>query len=46
VAAVAGGATNIMLGRVADFAIGQPAMLGTGANMETATVATIGRRPG
>jgi hypothetical protein len=42
VAGSAASATNIKVGSVADFAVGQPVMLDTGANMETATIASIG----
>jgi non-reducing end alpha-L-arabinofuranosidase len=36
------GATNIKVASVADFAAGQTIMIDTGANMETAVIATVG----
>lgn len=36
------GSNNIKIGNVADFAIGQKVIIGTGANSETAVIKTIG----
>ena len=41
-AASAAGATNIKVASVADFAAGQTIMIDTGANLETAVIATVG----
>jgi hypothetical protein len=41
-AAVAAGATNIKVASVADFDAGQTIMIDTGANPETAVIATVG----
>ena len=41
-AASAAGATNIKVASVADFAAGQTIMIDTGANRETAVIATVG----
>jgi len=41
-AATAAGATNIKVASVADFAPGQTITLDTGANLETAVIATVG----
>ncbi len=41
-AAAAAGANNIKVGSVADFAAGQTVTIDTGANMETAVIATVG----
>src|SRR5438034_5260735 len=41
-AASAGGATNIKVASVADFAAGQTIMIDTGASLETAVIATVG----
>src|ERR1019366_6595554 len=41
-AASAAGATNIKVASVADFAAGQTLMIDTGANLETAVIATVG----
>jgi hypothetical protein len=41
-AASASGATNIKVGGVADFAAGQTVRIDTGANLETAVIATVG----
>ena len=41
-AASAAGATNIKVANVADFAAGQTIMIDTGANLETAVLASIG----
>ena len=41
-AASAAGATNIKVTSVADFAAGQTIMIDTGANLQTAVIATIG----
>ena len=38
----AAGATNIKVASVADFAAGQTIMIDTGANLETAVIATVG----
>src|SRR5581483_2319230 len=38
----AAGATNIKVASVADFVAGQTIMIGTGANLETAVIATVG----
>jgi len=38
----AGGATNIKVASVADFEAGQTIMIDTGANLETAVIATVG----
>ncbi len=38
----AAGATNIKVASVADFAAGQKIMIDTGANLETAVIATVG----
>jgi hypothetical protein len=41
-AASAAGATNIKVASVADFAAGQTIMIDTGANLQTAVIATVG----
>ncbi len=41
-AAAAAGATNIKVANVADFGAGQTILIDTGANMETAVIATVG----
>jgi hypothetical protein len=41
-AASAAGATNIKVASVADFGAGQTIMIDTGANLETAVIATVG----
>ena len=41
-AASAAGATNIKVASVADFVAGQTIMIDTGANLETAVIATVG----
>jgi hypothetical protein len=41
-AAAATGATNIKVASVADFGAGQTIMIDTGANLETAVIATVG----
>ncbi len=41
-AGAAAGATNIKVASVADFAAGQTVMIDTGANLETAVIATVG----
>jgi hypothetical protein len=41
-AAAAAGATNIKVASVADFAAGQTIMIDTGANLESAVIATVG----
>jgi hypothetical protein len=41
-AASAAGATNIKVASVADFAAGQTIMIDTGADLETAVIATVG----
>jgi hypothetical protein len=41
-AAAAAGATNIKVASVADFAAGQTITIDTGANLETAVIATVG----